>query len=173
MLVGNFDTDSLSATKPFQAAVGFHVTVSNTALANPFFDNVSYELDFLAEIVGGGNALHHRVDLWALAHCRFARSGWFGQEVEESLKRVGEMLAVIEGLGGNCAIGREILSSLQWEVIKVAPNTVGRDNNLCVIWEVELEEVSKGQIYISDSNEPGSGRRRTPNSQHHPIVDRR
>ena len=173
MFVGNFDIDCLSTTKPFQAAIRFHVTVSNTAVADPFFDNVSDELDFLAEIVGDRNSLHHRVDLWALANCRFAGSTRFHQEVEESLKRVGEMLAVIQGLGGNRAFGREILSSFQWEVIEVAPNAVGRDYNLSVVWKVELKEVSKGQIYISELNEPGNGRRRIPNSQRHPIVDRR
>jgi len=53
------------------------------------------------------------------------------------------MLAIIEGLGRNGTFGGEIPGSFQWEVIKVAPNAVSRDNNLRVVWKIELEEVSK------------------------------
>jgi hypothetical protein len=54
------------------------------------------------------------------------------------LKRVGEMLAVVQGGRGETAFCRKITGSFKGKMIKVAPGAIGGNNNLCMIREVKL-----------------------------------
>ena len=55
---------------------------------------------------------------------------------------MGEVLAVVEGGRWDGAGFGEVAGGFEGKVIEVAPGTVGGENELGVIWEVELSCVN-------------------------------
>jgi hypothetical protein len=66
-------------------------------------------------------------------------AGRFGEEIEESLQGIREVLAVIQGSCGQNSCLSKIPSGFEGKMIEVTPSTIGREHHLGVIREVELQ----------------------------------
>lgn len=117
---------------------GFHIlsTAPNTTTVNPLLNDRLNELDLTAEIVSSWNSLEHRVDIWVCA--RTGAHAWLGHEVEEGLGGVGEVGALGEGGWTDGTLLDQVVGCLEWKVVEVAPCAVGGNDDLGVVWEVEL-----------------------------------
>lgn len=52
------------------------------------------------------------------------------------------MLPVIQRRRGECTLGSEVASSLEGKMIEVTPCAIGRDDDLRMVGEIELNRVS-------------------------------
>lgn len=127
---------------PAQAAVDRHIADAMAAVFSPLLDALEDEFDFPAEVVGFWNALNHGVDLGAFAGSGLGLSRRLVHHVEQGLEGVAEMCAAVEG--GSCKVTRlgEISGGLESKVVEVTPRAIGRQDDLGVIREIELQCVS-------------------------------
>ena len=50
-------------------------------------------------------------------------------------------MTIVESGGGDGPVRGEVVGCFKGEVVEVAPGAVSRENNFCVVWKVELEDV--------------------------------